>query len=158
MKLIATAVLMMSVAAVTVAGHAIAPYAAAPGYVEHAIHDTAAVAGAYYGAHYAPHGYALSGFAAPYASYYGNPSGTYSYWGEHGPTVVQENAASLHGPVAAHHLYAPYSPTFYDHHGLGKPTIVQANVAASLANHWGYPSAYGAYGHGYGYDYNKYLL
>uniref|UniRef100_A0A182KDR7 Uncharacterized protein n=1 Tax=Anopheles christyi TaxID=43041 RepID=A0A182KDR7_9DIPT len=148
---------LMAVVAIAEAGY-IAPYTEL-GHT--AVHDT----GAYYGEHYAPHAYAASAYAAPYAAYYGNPSGTYSYWGAHGPTVVQENAASLPAPLHAAHLYAPYG-SLHGSYGPVKTTIVQANLASSVANHWGYPAAYGAYGYGYGYNHHldgaapvtKYLL
>ncbi|KFB44210.1 AGAP008450-PA-like protein [Anopheles sinensis] len=139
------AIVVAAVVVVTEAGY-IAPYTA----LDHAVHHS----GAYYDDHYAGLGY-----AAPYAAYYGNPSGTYSYWGSHGPTVVQENAASLAHPIAAHApLYAPYSALYGAYGGPAvKTTVVQANVGDKLANHWGYPAAYGAYGYGYAHGYDKYL-
>ncbi|XP_049286100.1 cuticle protein 38-like [Anopheles funestus] len=147
MKSIAALVAVMGVVVIAEAGY-IAPYTD----LAHTVHDT----GAYYDDHYAPLAYAAPAYAAPYAAYYGNPSGTYSYWGSHGPTVVQENAASLPAPIHGAHPYAPYA-SLYGTYGPVKTTVVQANVASSLANHWGYPAAYGAYGYGYGYGYNKYL-
>uniref|UniRef100_A0A182PW94 Uncharacterized protein n=1 Tax=Anopheles epiroticus TaxID=199890 RepID=A0A182PW94_9DIPT len=137
---------LLAVVVVAEAGY-IAPY---NDLAHTVVHDT----GAYYGDHYAPFAYAAHGYAAPYAAYYGNPSGTYSYWGAHGPTVVQENAASLAAPLHGAHLYAPYD-THYGIYAPLKATVVQSNLASNLANHWGYPAAYGAYGYGYGY--NKYL-
>ncbi|XP_050078686.1 uncharacterized protein LOC126565542 [Anopheles maculipalpis] len=144
---LAAIVAVMGVVALTEAG-VIAPYT---GLLPHTVHDT----GAYYDDHYASHAYAALAYAAPYAAYYGNPSGTYSYWGSHGPTVVQENAASLPVPVHGAHPYAPYA-SLYGAYGPVKTTVVQANLASSLANHWGYPEAYGG-AYGYGYGYNKYL-
>uniref|UniRef100_A0A182Q846 Uncharacterized protein n=1 Tax=Anopheles farauti TaxID=69004 RepID=A0A182Q846_9DIPT len=147
---------MLLIAAI-VATLAVANVAEA-GYTElgHAVHDT----GAYYDDHYGSLGYTSPlAYGTPYAAYYGNPSGTYSYWGLHGPTVVQQNAASLHDSPIVHgdaHLYAPYS-SLYGAYGPVKTTVVQANVASSLAHHWGYPAAYGAYGYGYGYDHSNYL-
>uniref|UniRef100_A0AAG5D6N2 Uncharacterized protein n=1 Tax=Anopheles atroparvus TaxID=41427 RepID=A0AAG5D6N2_ANOAO len=137
--------IVVAVAVATDAGY-IAPYPALDLVGHHS--------GAYYADHYTDYGY-----AAPYAAYYGNPSGTYSYWGSHGPTVVQENAASLGHPVAAHApLYAPYSSIYAAYGGPElKTTVVQANIADKFANHWGYPAAYGAYGYGYGHGYEKYL-
>uniref|UniRef100_A0A182MZ35 Uncharacterized protein n=1 Tax=Anopheles dirus TaxID=7168 RepID=A0A182MZ35_9DIPT len=147
MKLIVAAVATLAVACVVEAGYT---------ELAHTVHDT----GAYYDDHYGSLAYASPlGYGAPYAAYYGNPSGTYSYWGLHGPTVVQENAASLHASPIVHgdaHLYAPYA-SLYGTHGPVKTTVVQANVAGSLANHWGYPAGYRAYGYGYGYEHGKYL-
>ncbi|XP_058059720.1 homeotic protein deformed-like [Anopheles bellator] len=145
MKTVAAIVAVVAVAALAEAGY-VAPYAGLA-----AAHHS----GAYYDDHHyaGALGYAAS-YAAPYAAYHHNPSGTYSYWGSHGPTVVQENAASLAHPLAhGEHLYSPYAAP-YGLYGAAKATVVQANVAA---NPWGYPSAYGAYGHGYGYGYDKYL-
>ncbi|XP_041778844.1 uncharacterized protein LOC121597272 [Anopheles merus] len=151
----ATAVALMAAVGMIEAGYIGAPYTELA-HAPHTVHDT----GAYYDDHYAPFAHAAPAYAAPYAGYYyGNPSGTYSYWGAHGPTVVQENAASLPAaPLHGAHLYAPYA-SLYGAYGPVKTTVVQENHAAgSLANHWGLPAAYGVYGHGYGYGhYNHHL-
>ncbi|XP_035778061.1 shematrin-like protein 1 [Anopheles albimanus] len=143
-----TALIVVVVAAAAKAGY-VDPYETGLA-VSH--HD-----GAYYGDHYdagyASLGHHVAGYdPAHYGAYHYDPSGTFSYWGSHGPTVVQQNAASLAHPVHGAHPYAPYSAP-YGLYGAPGATVVQANLGA---NHWGYPAVYGAaYGHGYGYD--KYL-
>ncbi|XP_050085456.1 uncharacterized protein LOC126571183 [Anopheles aquasalis] len=150
MKLI-TALVVVVVAVAAEAGY-VDPYETGLAVAHH--HD-----GAYYGDHYDAGYGSIGHHAASYpahylGAYHYDPSGTFSYWGSHGPTVVQQNAASLPHPVHGAHPYAPYSTPYGLYGAPGGATVVQANVATN--HHWGYPAVYGAaYGHGYGYD--KYL-